>query len=205
MQSHTAFIIHCLIAAFKTGMAEILTAVCLATVQDRAAQMAQRRSDSGLARRQRGGKADIRHKQFLCPGNYRAEVVSRSNVEPMGAGLCGCEWREDITRCNHSRHGWGELDQSCVSQWHSTCRIHSLRGQYVNCSVICQRIPKKSYFHHYWNSQIWRRYCQRYQVTLIQSLCTKGSPTLNKGKIRTASVETKMRRCSSFPSVPASV
>lgn len=64
---------------------EILTAVCLATVQDRAAQMAQRRSDRG----QRGGKADIRPQQFLCPGNYRAEMVSRSNVEPMGAGSAG--------------------------------------------------------------------------------------------------------------------
>lgn len=67
-------------------MFKILTAVCLATVQDRAAQIAQRRSDSGLARHHVWRKADIRHKQSLSPGNYRAEVVSRRNVEPMGAG-----------------------------------------------------------------------------------------------------------------------
>lgn len=29
-------------------------------------------------------KADIRHKQFFSPGNYRAEVVSCRSVEPMG-------------------------------------------------------------------------------------------------------------------------
>lgn len=83
-------------------------------------------------------KADIRHKQFFSPGNYRAEVVSRRSVEPMGAKFSSCEWREDITRCNHSRHDLEELDQSCVSQWHSTCRIHRAIVQNVGSWIIGQ-------------------------------------------------------------------
>lgn len=65
-------------------MKEMLTAVCLATVQDRAAQIAQRRSDAGLAHRHVWRKQISDTRASLCAGKYRADVVSCRRLEPMG-------------------------------------------------------------------------------------------------------------------------